>query len=141
LTLRGLGEREMVSQKDMKLLCPHCGWWNPAGIDTGKTPDVFYCFRCGKNVPSVRSRSASAPAPAKGPYQKASQSVITSSDTNVPRKPVHQSAQRGPQSATVSPQPAPQLYPPSFWITLTVFVMLVIGSIIALIAMSAARHY
>ena len=46
--------------KDVKMRCPHCGWWNPAGIQTGKTRTVFYCFNCGQNVVG-QTKSAAEP--------------------------------------------------------------------------------
>lgn len=118
----------MVLQKDVKLLCPHCGWWNPAGIMTGKTPTVFYCFRCGKNVPSVQQSGAAAASGGR----LVSKAIITSPDPSVSRKPIQRSAAR----------PAEKLpYRPSFWITLCVSALLVVGFIIWLVAMTAARHH
>ena len=45
---------DLPLRKDVKMLCPHCGWWNAAGVETGQTPKEFYCFRCGKNVTQAK---------------------------------------------------------------------------------------
>ncbi len=57
----------MALRKDVKMLCPHCGWWNAAGVQTGYTPTVFYCFRCGRNI--VQAKNQTVPQRTHSPRQ------------------------------------------------------------------------